>query len=252
MAKLKDIVRFCDDYLQIEKFKDSSFNGLQVEGQPEVKKIALGVSCNLELFEKAADWEAKAVLTHHGILWEGRWQYLRGFQKNRVKFLLDRGISLLAYHLPLDAHPKIGNNALGLQKMGAKIAGGFGVYEGQTVGFWGRLPKKIKFREFLKKINQVFGAESWYIDGGKPMVETVAFVSGGAHRMLEEAIEKEIDVYVDGETNESRPALAAEAGIHFIAPGHYNTEKFGVIELGKLLEKKFKVETKFIDIPNQL
>lgn len=252
MAKIKDIVRFCDEYLEIKKIPDKSFNGLQVEGKPEVKKIALGVSASMELFEKAKKWGGEAILVHHGLLWQDRWAYLRGVQGERVKFLMENGISLVAYHIPLDLHPAVGNNAIGLKKLGVRIMGGFGEHEGQYVGYWGELPRPVKISDFLKKVNQVFGSESIMVGRGKLSVQTVAFISGGAHKFLEEAIENDFDVFIDGETNESRPALAQEAGIYFIAAGHYNTEKFGVMALGRMLEKKFTVETKFIDVPNPL
>lgn len=252
MLQLKDLIAFCDSYLEIEKFKDVSFNGLQVEGKPEVQKIVLGVSCNQKLFNAAKEKSCDLILVHHGLLWEKRWQYLRGVQKQRVKTLFDNDISLAAYHLPLDAHPEIGNNSQGLKKLGVKIKGPFGVYEGKTIGFWGELEGKVSFVKFKAKVDSVFGAKTWAKSAGKAMVEKIAFVSGAGRSFLEEAIEKEIDVYLTGETNESAPAMAEEAGINFLACGHYNTEKFGVLALGEVLEKKFKVKTEFIDIPNSL
>lgn len=252
MASLKDIINFCDEYLEINKFKDNSLNGLQVEGKPEVEKIALGVSCNQKLFTAAKEKSCDLILVHHGLLWEKRWQFLRGVQKQRVKFLFDNEISLVAYHLPLDSHLEIGNNSQGLKKLNVKIKGQFGLYNGEFIGFWGELSGKITLAKFKEQVNRVFGAKSAVFAGGKTMIQSCAFVSGGGRGLLEEAIEKEIDVYITGETNESVPAMAQEAGINFIASGHYNTEKFGVLALGELLEKKFKVKTEFIDIPNNL
>lgn len=252
MVNLKDIINFCDEYLEINKFKDISLNGLQVEGKPEVEKIALGVSCNQKLFNAAKEKSCDLILVHHGLLWEKRWQFLRGVQKQRVKLLLDNDISLVAYHLPLDAHREIGNNSQGLKKLNVKIKGPFGLYNGEFIGFWGELSRKITLAKFKEQVNKVFGAKSNVYSGGKIMVQSVAFVSGGGRSSLEEAIEKEIDVYITGEGNESTPAMVAESGIDFITSGHYNTEKFGVLALGELLEKKFKVKTEFIDIPNVL
>lgn len=252
MVLLKDIIKFCNDYLEIAKYKDASLNGLQVEGKAQVEKIALGVSCNAKLFEAAKEKSCDLILVHHGLLWEKRWQYLRGVQKQRVKFLFDHDISLAAYHLPLDAHPEIGNNSQGLQKLGVKRKGPFGFYDGQYLGFWGELNGKVSLSKFKEQVNKVFGARSLFSSAGKMMVQSVAFVSGAGRSALEEAIEKEIDVYITGESNESVPALAEEAGINFLASGHYNTEKFGIMALGDLLAKKFKIKTEFIDIPNAL
>jgi dinuclear metal center YbgI/SA1388 family protein len=252
MVKLSDLIRFCDQYLEIDKIPDSSYNGLQVEGKEEVNKIALGVSCNEKLFQEAKKKECELILTHHGLLWNKRWQYLRGFQKKRIKFLFDNNISLATYHLPLDLHSEIGNNVLGLQRLGVKRKGGFGNYNGFNIGYWGVLESKISFDKFLERVNKIYSAKSYHVRGGKMMIETVAIVSGGARTYLEEAIDKEIDVYITGETNESVPALCIEGEMNFIAPGHYNTEKFGVWALGELLETKFDIKTEFIDIPNNL
>ncbi|MBI3980877.1 Nif3-like dinuclear metal center hexameric protein [Candidatus Microgenomates bacterium] len=252
MAKLSDIIAFCDEYLEIAKFKDSSLNGLQVEGKSEVKKIALGVSCNQRLFKTAQKNSCDLIITHHGLLWNKRWQYIRGPQKDRIKFLLEKEISLAAYHLPLDAHPEIGNNPEGLKRLGVDIKGKFGWYDGSYIGFWGQLTSKITLVKFRERVDKVFNTRSQSVAGGKAMIETVAFVSGGARMYLEEAIDKGLDVYLTGETNESAPAMALEGGINFISAGHYNTEKFGVMSLGKVLEKKFRAKTEFIDVPNAL
>lgn len=252
MSKLNDIIKFCDEYLSIDKIPDSSYNGLQIEGSEEVEKIALGVSPNEKLFKEAKKSGANLIVVHHGLLWNKRWQYLRGFQKNRIKFLFDNNMSLAAYHLPLDMHPEIGNNAQGLKMLGVKNLKEFGLYNGINVGYQGRLETKVSFEKFLEKVNTVFSAKSYHVHGGKIMIETVAFVSGGGRSSFEEAIDKDIDVFITGEVNESVPALCNEGKTNYIAPGHYNTEKFGVIALGELLEKKFKVKAEFIDVPNNL
>ena len=252
MAKLSDIIIFCDEYLSVNTFKDSSLNGLQVEGKNEIKKIALGVSCNQRLFKTAQKNSCDLIITHHGLLWNKRWQYIRGPQKDRIKFLLDNEISLAAYHLPLDAHPEIGNNPVGLKRLGIEIKGKFGWYDGSYIGLWGKLKDKMTFVKFKEKVDKIFNTRSQSVAGGKTMIETVAFVSGGARMYLEEAIDKGIDVYLTGETNESAPAMAIEGGINFISAGHYNTEKFGVMSLGEVLEKRFGVKTEFNDVPNVL
>ena len=243
MANLKDIISFCNTYLSIDQFSDSSYNGLQIEGRSEVGKIGLGVSCNIKLFEKAKKDNCDLIITHHGLLWNKRWQYIVGFQKKRIKFLLDNNISLAAYHLPLDAHPEIGNNAVALKKLGAKILGKF------DVGYTGKL--KINYSQLKREVDNLFNTKSRSY-GTKKEIETVAFVSGGGRFLLEDAMRYNIDVFITGEVNESVPALVLEEGINYIAAGHYNTEKFGVIALGNLLEKKFKIITEFIDIPNDL
>lgn len=252
MAKRDEIVKFINDYLEIDKLKDSGTNGLQVPGKEEVEKIILGVSASLELFQRAEKKGADMIIVHHGLLWEGSQWRISHLLKGRLKFLFDNNFSLLAYHLPLDAHPEIGNNAQIAKKLGIKITSKFGEYKGEAVGWEGTFKRPRKFDELLKEINKVFGFKPWHLKGGKNILKTAAIVSGGGTGIIPEVIDKKIDVYITGETGEFIPQAAKEGEINYIAAGHYNTEKFGIQALGRLLEKKFKVKVEFIDIPNPL
>lgn len=255
MAKRDEIVKFINEYLAIEKFKDDSVNGLQVIGKEEVKKIVLGVSASLELFKKAASRRVDMIIVHHGMFWENKPQVVGSLRKNRLKVLFDNGISLLGYHLPLDGHSEIGNSAQIVKKLGLIPAKEkFGTFEGNYVGALGRLRKEERLSDFVKRVDKVFNSKSFVLNFGLNMIKTVGIISGGAGGVYHvvEAAESGCDVYLTGNPFESGFAAAKEMKINVIGPGHYNTEKFGIQALGKLLEKKFKVKTEFIDIPNPL
>lgn len=253
MIGLKTIIDYCDQYLNINTIRDSSYNGLQIEGSLQVHKIGLGVSCNEKLFDLAEKRGVDLIITHHGLLWSKRWQYIVGVQKKRIKKLIDNNISLAAYHLPLDVHPKIGNNAEGLRRLNVEIKGGFGLIDGQFIGCWGMLPKEILLSQFVDMVNNVFHTNCWYVKKhDQHKIQSVAYVSGGARMCYEEAMLKKYDVFLTGEVNESVPSLDEEGETSYLAAGHYNTEKFGIMALGDLLKKRFKIETEFLDIPNNL
>lgn len=253
MVKRNKLTEFLNNYLKIDKFEDTSSNGLQVVGKEKVKKVVLGVSASLEFFQKAVKEKTDLIIVHHGIFWSFMKFRADLVLKKRLKILFDNNITLLGYHLPLDAHPKIGNNAQIAKKLGVKITEKFGEHKGQSVGFKGELKKAENFKDLVKRVNRVFETKSWYLQGGKSRVKTLAFVSGGGSRLTPEAIDKKVDVYLTGETQESLPALIKESGINYIAAGHYNSEKFGIKALGKIIKKEFpSLEIKFIDIPNPL
>lgn len=254
MARRDKIVKFIDKYLEIEKFEDKSVNGLQITGKEEVNKIALGVSASLALFEEAVKKGFDMIIVHHGLLWEGKDLRIDELRKKRLQFLFNKNISLLCYHLPLDGHPAIGNSVQILKKLNLGKKEEFGKYGGKFVGVVGELKQKTLLKEFVKVVNKLFNCQSMVLNFGPKIVKTVGIISGGgggASDMIE-AFKHKCDVYLTGEPFESGYQMAREAKINVIAPGHYNTEQFGVQALGKLLEKKFKVKTEFIDIPNPL
>ena len=243
------IIDFADGYLNSKNIKDASQNGLQFEGAPEVKKIAFGVSASLELIKKAAAWRADLIIVHHGLLW-GKSQPFRGPFKQKLELLLKSGMSLAAWHLPLDKHPVVGNNARLLNILAAKKLKPFGTYDGEIIGLSGVLPKPQSAGKIAKTLSCALMADALCYSFGPESVKTVGVISGGAQRMFDQAIEAGLDLYVTGEVSEFVQEMARENKINFIAAGHYNTEKTGVWALEKLLRSKFKVETLFIDVPN--
>lgn len=249
MTDRDKIAAFADAYLGSARIKDSSQNGLQVEGRAAVRKVAVGVSASLECIRRAADWGADMLVVHHGLLW-GRPVPVTGAFKKKIETLLGAGMSLCAWHLPLDMHPIVGNNARLLAMLGAKRLKPFGTYDGETIGFSGALPRPLEIGEVAAALALKLDAEPLCFRFGKKKIRTVGAISGGAARMFDQAIAAGLDLYITGETAEPAQETAREAAANFIAAGHYNTEKPGVLALAGVLEKKFGVRTEFIDVPN--
>lgn len=251
MPRRDEILHFLDTFLEKDAFQDSLPIGLLVEGQPEVEKIATGVSASLELFERAAEWGADLIVVHHGMFWESEERVVRGHLKKRLKLLLDRDITLAGYHLPLDAHPEIGNNALFARAMGFIAPEPFGEYHGRKIGFKGGLtPQPIA--DFVKKAGAFYGAEPRAFLHGKPEIASAAVVSGGAWEHVIVAAREGVDCYVTGNADEPAYHLARELGVHFLAFGHHATERVGIRRLGEVLAEKFGVQTRFFDSENPL
>jgi len=249
MVLLKEIVEFLDGELGVKDVEDSSNNGLQVSGNKEVKKIAFAVDACMEVFEKAKDFDM--VIVHHGISWDDSLKYLTGINYSRTKFLVNNNISLYAVHLPLDKHPKHGNNAELCRIFELKHIHGFGNYHEQMIGFAGE--KEISLKDFVKEINKKLNTSCKVFEFGKKQIKKIAVVSGnGGSAMIREAVENNFDCLVMGEAGHSSYHTAKEGNLNVIAAGHYATETLGVKALMNILKEKFKVEVKFIDAPTGL
>jgi len=251
MEQREKIVSFLNSYLDIKNTKDSSNNGLQCEGTENVKKIVFGVSISLSLIEKAIKEKADMIIVHHGLLW-GRSNIFKGPFKQKLKSLFENNINLLAYHLPLDKHIKIGNNAQIMAYFEAKQIKPFGSYDGQTIGFKGIFSKPKPLYEIIKTISDKLHSKILCLEFGPKKIKTLGVISGGAQSMFNQAIDEKLDLYITGEISEFVQEMARENNINFISAGHYNSEKTGIWALEKLIKSKFKVETKFIDIPNPI
>ena len=250
MAELRVILEYLDDLLDARAFEDYCPNGLQVPGADEVGLVVTGVSAHRELFERAADAGAQLVLCHHGIFWNSQPRHLTRPLRERLKLLLGRDISLAAYHLPLDAHPEVGNNALICQGLGLERAEQFAAYKGRTIGFVGRAPEAISFAELQDRCERLFGRAPFAWQAGPDRVRSVGVVSGGGASYFGEAADRGLDAFLTGEPAEPAMAEAREAGVHFLAAGHYATETLGVRRLGELLAERFGVDHRFVDVPN--
>jgi dinuclear metal center YbgI/SA1388 family protein len=252
MARLTELVGHLDDLLEIGSFRDYGPNGLQVPGADEVSRVVTGVSAHLELFEAAAAAEAQLVVAHHGLFWDFHPRSITPEMKRRLRLLFDRDISLAGYHLPLDAHPEVGNNALICEALGLERAEPFGEHRGQTVGFVGRSADGVPFDELRRRCADVFGQEPFAWETGPEMVHSIGIVSGAAASSFGEAIARGLDAFLTGEPAEHVMADARESGTHFIAAGHYATETLGVRRLGELLSDRFGVEHHFVEVPNPI
>jgi dinuclear metal center YbgI/SA1388 family protein len=252
MAQLRDVISYLDDLLAIGEFQDYGPNGLQVPGAPEVSVVTTGVSANLELFEGAAARGAQLVVAHHGLFWDFHPRSVSPAMKERLRLLFDSDMSLAGYHLPLDAHPEVGNNALICAALGLERAEPFGEHRGRAVGFVGRSSEGIAFDDLRGRCAQAFGQEPFVWDTGPETVHSIGIVSGAAASSFGEAIAAGLDAFLTGEPAEHVMADARESGTHFIAAGHYATETFGVRRLGELLEAEFGVEHHFVEVPNPI
>lgn len=250
MAVLADIVDRLDDLLDPGAFSDPGPNGLQVPGAAEVELVVTGVTAQHELFERAAAERAQLVLCHHGLLWDFLPRRIDEKMKRRLATLFDADLSLVAYHLPLDAHPEVGNNALACEALGFDRAEPFGQAKGRPVGFVGRSAEGVAVADLLARCRATFGQEPLHWDAGPDPVHALGIVSGAAASTLGEAVERGLDGLLTGEPAEHVMADARETGRHFLACGHYATETLGVRRLGDLLAEELGVEHRFVDIPN--
>ena len=257
VAERDEIIAFLDDLLDAEAFTDYCPNGLQVPGAREVSVVVTGVSAHLELFTRAAALRAQLVLCHHGLFWNKQPLALDERRKARLEALFKADMSLAGYHLPLDAHAEVGNNALICEALGLERAEPFGEAGGQPLGWVGRAPQPLPAGELIERCKRVFEVEGagwesapliW--DEGPDTVETVGIVSGGGAGMLGDAVAAGLDAFLTGEPSEPAMADAREAGIHFVAAGHYATETFGIRRIGELVAERFGVEHRFVEVPN--
>lgn len=238
--------------LASETFKDYTINGLQIEGKREVKRIVTGVTACQALIEKAIDKKADALLVHHGYFWKNESEALRGMKYQRIKALITHGINLYAYHLPLDAHPELGNNAqLGL-RLGLKNIAPMGESYPHSLIFTGELVSPLTGGEMAVIIEKLLKRSPLYLgDNTKAHITKMAWCSGAAQDFLEEiAMSNTVEAYLTGEVSERTTHIARELGIHFYAAGHHATERFGVKALGEWLAKTHELEVEFIDIDN--
>ncbi len=247
--KSAEIIEYCNQYLNIQSYQDYCPNGLQVEGDNrKVKKIILGVSASLELFEKAQEEQADLILVHHGLFWKKDSPVIQGPLRKRVAYLLHHGIALAGYHLPLDFHPQVGNNVQLAQQFNAKLL------ENQNAEFEGVLaeiqPCSIeKLGQFVESTLQ---RTPLVLPFGKTTVRTLGILTGAAQNYFVSAIQAKVDCFITGEVSENNFAMSQEYGVHFIAAGHYHTERYGIQALGKHLEKQFSIETQFLEIFNPI
>lgn len=247
MSSLKSIIDYCDSLLQVRKWKDYCPNGLQVEGRDVVRRIVSGVTASQALLNRAVDLEADLILVHHGYFWRGEDPCVTGIKRQRLQTLLQHNVSLLAYHLPLDAHPELGNNAQLAQLLGMQVEG---VLNKDGVGCYGCLATSQPVNAFLAQIESRLGRSPMLVSGGNHSIKTLAWCSGAAQNYIHQAADLGVDAYLSGEISEQTVHIARERGIHYIAAGHHATERYGVQALGAHLAETFQLEHHYIEIDN--
>jgi dinuclear metal center YbgI/SA1388 family protein len=251
MADRDQMVAFMSDLLEAGSYPDMLPVGLQVPGASDVSRVASGVSASLELFQQAAAGGAQMLLVHHGLFFgSGPRPPLRENDKARLKTLFDNDISLVAYHLALDAHAGVGNNAVICRLLGLEQPQPFGLVGARTIGFIGTTSDAISIGDLVERVREQITPAPLVFRDGPAQVRRVAVISGAASGELLAAVDAGADCFITGEPREQVMTEAREAGIHYIAAGHYATEVFGVRALGGLLADRFSVEHAFIDIPN--
>ena len=247
MLKIREIVARTDALLRPEEFPDYCVNGLQIEGKPEVERIAAGVSVSMRFIEAALDRGADAMLVHHGLFWKDAphpLALLAGPLRDRLRRILENELSLIAYHLPLDAHPVVGNNAVLARALG------LAELEPLEIGFAGNLPHPEPVGLFAERLAGVVGQEVESFLFGPDEVRRVGVISGGSGSMYPALVAAGCDTFINGDRKENRVRELEEVGLNHLFAGHYATERFGPRALGEWCRAELGLEAEFIDVPN--
>ncbi len=244
---LVELEKYTGQLLEVERFRDYCPNGLQVSGRPEIHRLVTGVSASLELLQHAVEANADAILVHHGYFWRNEDPRVVGVKRARLELLLREGMNLLAYHLPLDAHPVLGNNAQLGRRLGFNVEGWFGE---QNVGCHGTLPEVVSASDLGVAVDAALGRRPLVIGDSDREVRRVAWCTGAAQGYLEAAVGLGVDAYLTGEVSEQTFHLARESGVVFIAAGHHATERYGIQALGEHLASQLGLAHRFFDSHN--
>ncbi len=244
---LTDLDDYIGSLLEVNRFRDYCPNGVQVEGRSEVRRIATGVTASQLLLDSAAAWGADAIIVHHGYFWRGEDAAITGIKKRRVAHLLSHDLSLLAYHLPLDAHPELGNNAQLAKLMDWQERGRFGE---QNIACFGELNRPQTLSELAGGLTQKLERVPLVIGEMSSQLKKIAWCSGAAQSYFEQAIALGVDVFVTGEISEQNVHLAQESGVAFISAGHHATERYGVMALGDNLADSLGLECRYFEQNN--
>lgn len=248
-VEMSDLAAYCQDLLEVDHFRDYCPNGLQVAGKTRIQKLVSGVTASLALIDAALLAGADAILVHHGYFWRNEAPCLVGMKRQRIVRLLQADANLLAYHLPLDAHPVLGNNAQLAARLELQVEGRFGNSE-PAIGMHGRLPQTQTASAFAQVITTQLARAPLHINAGAANIRTVAWCSGAAQDYFNNAIELGVDAFITGEVSEWCVHMARESRVHYFAAGHHATERYGVQALGEHLAQHFGIAHQFIDIAN--
>jgi len=247
-----DLLHYLDELLSVAHFQDYAPNGLQVEGKSEIQRVVLGVTASQALIDEAVARQADAIIVHHGFFWKSEPLTLTGMKYRRIRRLIQHDINLLAYHLPLDAHPVLGNNAQLARCWQLADITPPQADNGRQPSLvrLGKLAKPMAFADFKQRVAQTLQREPLHLPGGPQMIETVAWCSGGAQGYIQQAIDWQAQVYISGEVSEQTCHQAVENCIHYLAAGHHATETWGVKALAAHLTEQFGLDAQFVDCPN--
>lgn len=247
---LTELHKWLDRTLEPHRFRDYCPNGLQVEGRPRITRLATGVTASQALLDAAIDWGADAILVHHGYFWKGEPEPVVGMKRRRLAALLGADVSLLAYHLPLDAHPEFGNNACLGNLLGVTDSTPLDTGAEAAVGSLGSLPAALPMSALLARIEAFTGRKSLHVGDPQRQVKHLAWCTGAAQGYIDRAAFAGADVYITGEASEQTVHSAREQAIEFVAAGHHATERYGVQAVGEALQHAFGIQHRYIDIDN--
>ena len=245
MAGRDAILEYAAELLDLDAYPDYGPMGLQVEGAEEVTRIACGVSASLALFERAAELGAQLLIVHHGLFWDNESRRVDRVMRGRLQALFDADLTLAAYHLALDAHPELGNNALVARQLGIEPKERFA-----GIGFGGPLRPPTEAQRFARRVGEKLGREPLVFPHGPETVKRAAVVTGSGGRYFKEAAAAGYDLFLTGEPEEPTLHLASELGVHYVAAGHYATERLGVQALAKKLAERFGLQADYIELGN--
>ena len=252
MAKLQDIIQWCDQTLKSTEFKDYAPNGLQIEGKTEVRKILAAVTASHDAIDAAIRENADLLLVHHGYFWKGEAYPITGMRGKRIKSLIQHDISLLAYHLPLDSHPSLGNNAAIADLLELERIEALDPSERHPIGNIGYLNQPMPVEEFKKFVSEKLKFDVTHLPADKTMIEKVGFCTGGAQDFIVKAAEQGCDAYISGEVSERTFYEAKELDVHYFACGHHATERYGVQRLGQAISEQFDIEYVYFELNNPI
>ncbi|MDO9475150.1 MAG: Nif3-like dinuclear metal center hexameric protein [Pseudohongiella sp.] len=248
--ELRELIIEINRLLKPDQFNDYCPNGLQVEGKKVIRHLVSGVTASQRLLDAAVEQDADAILVHHGYFWRGEDAVITGLKRKRIKTLMDNDISLLAYHLPLDAHAEFGNNVQLAHVLGLVPSGELLKQNNQVMGLIADLPEALTGAELANRISTALSRNAMHIDAENRLIRRVAWCTGAAQQYIEQAAKLGIDAYISGEISEPTVHVAQEHGMHYFAAGHHATERYGVKALGEFLAQRFGIRHTFIDIPN--
>lgn len=247
MTMIHEIARYADRLLETARFNDYCPNGLQVEGGRPVRLLVTGVTASRAFIEVAVARGADALLVHHGYFWKGEDSRVTGMKRDRLRLLLLNDVSLLAYHLPLDAHPELGNNAQLARRLGFRVEGPL---REDGLGLVGSLPEALDARALAERLESSLGRSPLRVEGGPALIQRLGWCTGAAQGFIEQAVALGLDAYISGEISEQTAHVAREAGIHYFAAGHHATERDGARAVGAHLADVFGLRHEFIDVDN--
>lgn len=245
--QLNELGDYIGSLLEVDRFHDYCPNGIQIEGREQVLRIATGVSASQLLLESATEWGADAIIVHHGYFWRGEELAVTGVKKRRIAHLLHHDVSLLAYHLPLDAHSELGNNAQLAKLMGWQEQGRFGE---QNIASYGTLMQEKTLGEIGLELEQKLARQPLLVGNYAARLKKIAWCTGAAQGYFEQAIALGVDAFLTGEISEQNVHLAQETGVAFISAGHHATERYGVMALGQHLSAQFGLECRYFEQNN--